>query len=61
MNWMDYREKLGIGFSDEEKFKHFKQKMRLHQFFRACLTPIIRLTIRLQSIMTRSMHASWNF
>ena len=27
MNWMDYREKLGIGFSDEEKFKHFKQKI----------------------------------
>ena len=27
MDWLDYREKLGIGFCDEEKFKYFKTKM----------------------------------
>ena len=27
MDWLDYRQKLGIGFCDEEKFKHFKQKI----------------------------------
>lgn len=24
MNFIDYREKLGIGFNDEEKFKYLK-------------------------------------
>lgn len=27
MDFVDYREKLGIGFCDEEKFKHFLQKI----------------------------------
>lgn len=27
MDWVDYREKLGIGFCDEDKFKYFKTKM----------------------------------
>ena len=27
MDWIDYREKLGIGFCDKEKFKYFKMKM----------------------------------
>ena len=27
MDWIDYREKLGIGFCDEEKYKLFKQKI----------------------------------
>lgn len=27
MDWLDYRQKLGIGFCDEDKFKHFKTKM----------------------------------
>ena len=27
MDWIDYREKLGIGFNDDSKFKHFKQKI----------------------------------
>lgn len=27
MNWLDYREKLGIGFSDEKKVKYFTVKM----------------------------------
>lgn len=27
MDWVDYREKLGIGFCDEEKFKYFKVKI----------------------------------
>lgn len=27
MDWIDYREKLGIGFCDEEKFKYFKIKI----------------------------------
>lgn len=27
MDWLDYREKLGIGFSDEKKVKYFKVKM----------------------------------
>ena len=26
MNWIDYREKLGIGFNDDEKFKMLKNK-----------------------------------
>lgn len=26
MNWVDYREKLGIGFNDDEKFKMLKNK-----------------------------------
>ena len=27
MDWVDYREKLGIGFCDKEKFKYFKTKI----------------------------------
>lgn len=27
MDWIDYREKLKIGFSDEDKFKYFKRKI----------------------------------
>ena len=27
MNWLDYREKLGIGFSDERKVSYFTVKM----------------------------------
>lgn len=27
MNWMDYREKLGVGFSDEEKFRMFRNRI----------------------------------
>lgn len=27
VDWLDYREKLGIGFCDEEKFKYFKRKI----------------------------------
>jgi len=27
MDWVDYREKLGIGFCDEEKFQYFKRKI----------------------------------
>ena len=27
MDWLDYREKLGIGFSDEQKVKFFKTKL----------------------------------
>lgn len=27
MDWVDYREKLGIGFCDEQKFKHLKIKV----------------------------------
>lgn len=27
MDWLDYREKLNIGFSDKEKFEYFKQKI----------------------------------
>lgn len=27
MDFLEYREKLGIGFSDEQKFKHFKAKI----------------------------------
>ncbi len=27
MNWIDYREKLGIGFNDEEKVKYFMRKI----------------------------------
>ena len=31
MDWMDYRKKLGIGFSDEQKFDYFV--MNLRNFF----------------------------
>lgn len=27
MDWLDYRERLGVGFSDEKKFTYFKQKL----------------------------------
>ena len=27
MDWLDYREKLGIGFNDEEKVNYFYRKM----------------------------------
>lgn len=27
MDWLDYREKLGIGFCDQEKFQYFKRKI----------------------------------
>lgn len=27
MDWLDYREKLGIGFNDKEKVKYFYNKI----------------------------------
>ena len=27
MDWLDYREKLGVGFSDDRKFRYFKTKI----------------------------------
>ena len=30
MDWFDYREKLGVGFCDEEKFYYFSQKIFNH-------------------------------
>lgn len=29
MNWIDYREKLGIGFNDNEKFKILSNIIRI--------------------------------
>lgn len=32
MKWLDYREKLGIGFNDEQKFKMLKNKIKNYIF-----------------------------